>query len=649
MDIHLTLTVKGFEPGTYQVFYDRGNGFNDADSNVFHKPRAVLTTEITRNIVQKDYFKEYDFVDLYFKLPSAEQINRIKIGIAETNTTVIQKICVQNRYKSFCWAPEEIIEKFTLSENSNLISIQENLLNIQSSTTFLTYRANDFNELYIALNQEDRAKKIGSYFLILLFAIGFYWFLNRIKQIIALLKTDIKHLKPEFVFLIFGFIFGTLTLLINPPFQVPDEHGHFFRALQISQGELIADVQDNVAGGTIPKNAIISAVIPLVDLVLFPERVQSFEKLSYFLHLPPEAYDKQFVVNHSLYSPFPYLPQTVGISIGKVFHFSWLETMVMGRFFALITWLFCVYFAIKIIPISKWLLCLLALSPMALFQAASLSADSLTIGLSFLFIATILNFSFENQRDNFKFPLLILLLAILLSLCKQSYSFLILLFFIVPISRLGSLKKYLLFFTIILLSSIGFIALWFYFINEVRIAVESWRMTTLPPGQIVSASEQLNWILTHPLGYLNVLIKTTQVYGLELLKSFIIGKLGWADLPMPHWLFILHGFMLIFYAVTDSTKEISFAKKMVIFFVMLINVIVIYTSMYLTWYPVGIGIIDGLQGRFFVPIGILLFLMMSNNRLKISPKIHAMITITYVPFVLITMFFVLINRYYVAF
>ncbi len=88
---------------------------------------------------------------------------------------------------------------------------------------------------------------------------------------------------------------------------------------------------------------------------------------------------------------------------------------------------------------------------------------------------------------------------------------------------------------------------------------------------------------------------------------------------------------------------------MIIFFVILINVIVIYTSMYLTWYPVGIGIIDGLQGRFFVPFGILLFLMMSNNRLKISPQIHAMITITYVPFVLITMFFVLINRYYVAF
>jgi uncharacterized membrane protein len=286
---------------------------------------------------------------------------------------------------------------------------------------------------------------------------------------------------------------------------------------------------------------------------------------------------------------------------------------------------------------------------MALFEAASLSADSLTIGVSFLFVATILKLALENPIDKLKWLLAILILAIFLSLCKQSYSFLIFLFFLVPISRLGGLKKYALFFALMLLSSISLIALWLHLINDIRIALESWRMTTVPPGQIVSASEQLNWVLTHPLGYLNVLINTVQIHGLDVAKSFIIGKLGWADVPMPHWLFYLHGTMLVFYALTDSKKEIAlpYAKKMLILSVCLINVLVIFTSLYLIWNPVGTDIIDGLQGRYFVPIGILVFLIFYNNRFKINPQIHTMITIAYVPFVLMTMFFVLISRYYV--
>ena len=42
------------------------------------------------------------------------------------------------------------------------------------------------------------------------------------------------------MFLPLAWIFGTLFALITPPFQVPDEFQHFYRAYQVSEGRLTA-------------------------------------------------------------------------------------------------------------------------------------------------------------------------------------------------------------------------------------------------------------------------------------------------------------------------------------------------------------------------------------------------------------------------
>jgi len=49
---------------------------------------------------------------------------------------------------------------------------------------------------------------------------------------------------PEKVFLIVGILFGTLFLLITPPFQVPDEPNHFSRAFHVSELCLLAQKLD---------------------------------------------------------------------------------------------------------------------------------------------------------------------------------------------------------------------------------------------------------------------------------------------------------------------------------------------------------------------------------------------------------------------
>lgn len=450
--------------------------------------------------------------------------------------------------------------------------------------------------------------------------------------------------RPESIFLFLGMIFGTAILLITPPFQVPDEAVHFYRAINISQGELAAEVQNGTAGGVIPENAFQTGAQLAIYLAFNPQNKQSFEKLSFFLNLPPEPAKKRFVKNHSIYTPVPYLAQAFGVGIGKVLYLPWLRTMYIARFTTLIFWLLCTYIAIKIIPVSKWLLVLLALSPMSLFQAASLSADSPTNALSFLFISLLLRNSVENELDNRKL-IATLILGILISSCKPIYIFLVFLFFLTPINR-TNIKKYGATFTLSLLSSAGLIMLWMYLIKDVYTAFHSWR--ELPPEQVVSSSEQIKFILSHPLQYLGVMLNTTRMHGTEILESFI-GKLGWIDTPLPRWLLFSHSGMLLFYALTDSNKEIILScwQKVVLSFVFFGSVVLTYTSIYITWTPVGNPTVQGLQGRYFIPIGILFFLLFYNRYLHIKPVILCKTTVFYAPLMLTTVLVVLINRYYV--
>jgi hypothetical protein len=41
-------------------------------------------------------------------------------------------------------------------------------------------------------------------------------------------------------FLLIAFTLGVLAIFLTPPFQVPDEHTHFYRAYDVSRGHLFA-------------------------------------------------------------------------------------------------------------------------------------------------------------------------------------------------------------------------------------------------------------------------------------------------------------------------------------------------------------------------------------------------------------------------
>src|SRR5215208_372795 len=55
------------------------------------------------------------------------------------------------------------------------------------------------------------------------------------------------------IFLIIGLCAAVLFTFITPPFQVPDEVGHFWRAVSLAQGTLFPRIENGVGTATVPQ------------------------------------------------------------------------------------------------------------------------------------------------------------------------------------------------------------------------------------------------------------------------------------------------------------------------------------------------------------------------------------------------------------
>ena len=421
-----------------------------------------------------------------------------------------------------------------------------------------------------------------------------------------------KPFVPENVFLIFGIIFGLMFVAVTPPFKVPDEPNHFLRTIQISEGTIFGEKGQKGIGGLIPES-IISTITVFDGFPYHAEKEQKTDNIFSLLRQPLEKEKRVFAdfPNTSLYSPVPYLPQVIGVSVAISLNCSPLAIMYAGRVSNLAAWVFLVYLSIKFVPLKKWLFFLLALTPMSIYQAASLSADSLTNGLAFLLIALFLRYALEgNRKIGPADTAIILILSVMMSLSKQAYFILSFLFLLIPADKTGSKIKHLLIFAAIILVNIAAAVLWSLSVRDLYEGIYSFYGKLLPG---VSPSGQIRFIISNPQEYVMVLLRTLTHNIRPYLQQFI-GQLGWMDIAIPEPLSALYGIILLITAVCN--REILFLharNKAVIFAVLLAGMALVATLFYLSFNPVASTVIGGIQGRYFIPLSPLLFLLFSNR------------------------------------
>ena len=454
----------------------------------------------------------------------------------------------------------------------------------------------------------------------------------------------LRNIKPETAFIILAVIYGLSFLMINPPFQAIDEKTHFLRASDVSEGHMMPSQVNGRSLVTITEG-MAAVTAKFNDLSIYPYDKLTVGELTAGLDIP---INEKFKTSNDIsifaivtYPPVPYFASALGMDLCKILNLPALMFLYIGRLMNLFVWLLLIYLAIKITPVHKWVMFLLSLMPLTIYQGASLSADSFTIAVSFLVIAIFLKFAFDEAKKSVtKLDLIIIFgLVLMLTLSKPVYFILMFLFFLIPSYKLGNRKKLFSTFAVMFLSIVVIESLWYLATHSLYI----------PENANTSVHGQLLFIFSNPAFFPYVMGNTLWQNGLGYLTS-AVGRLGW-DLYLPSWLICSYVAVLIATALLDkSDVKISRKQRFVIAGTFLFIFFMILVVEYVAWTPIGKDHVGGVQGRYFVPVAPLLLLLLYNNKIPRDFKgLNKRWTIFMILFVLLVLSFALfeiINKYY---
>lgn len=414
-------------------------------------------------------------------------------------------------------------------------------------------------------------------------------------------------------FLALATVFGVAFLVVTPPYQAADEYKHLFRAYQISTGQLGATLVDGVPGAFLPRSLEASMLRLSRDLPFHPDVKQRPGEIAAELARPLAPRDLAFVRFVGLPSPAGYLPQAAAIAIGRSFDGPPIVLVWAGRVANLLVWIALVATALRWTPVQPWTWALLALTPMSVFQAASLSPDATTNGVSLLFLAGCLRLSSPSAAPPATRELCVLAaLLAFVGFSKQAYAPLGLTLLLVPAQRLGGRRRRVLLTLGLLAAGILPAAAWAGFAQAIGVR-------DLSPGADPAA--QVRFLADSPLQFLHVLAATFAEMTDAWALSFL-GVLGWLDVRLSAATYALEGAALLVLAVVESPPlaERARAERVVALLGFAACLLAILVLAYVGWNPVANPIIAGVQGRYFIPAAPLLALALRSRRLAVPDE-----------------------------
>ncbi len=445
--------------------------------------------------------------------------------------------------------------------------------------------------------------------------------------------SNFSIIRPEWVFLIVAAVAGLFVAFVNPPFQPPDEEAHFFRAYQLSCGTLIAQKSQDQIGGWLPQ-CVLDAWRPFLNIK--KAKWATIHKLlkEPFVKNPESFFDFKHT---ALYSPVAYGPALLGVWGGRVVGFSALGQLYASRVTALLGWLVIVFFAIRAMPVFKWVMVMIALMPMTVYLSASVSADGMTNAMAMLTTALILRSALARESAVEPGEWIVITLAcVLLALTKQIYFLIAFLAFLTPVRRFGGWKMK----AMLCLGTIGAATaaslIWTFLVRN-TVAVESW----------VNPHEQTVFIFSHPFRYAAFLFENLSDY-LSTYLIWFVGTLGCLNVNLPEWIWPTYIICLVAAAFVDkgSGRPLKWSERCLIIGTCAATILLIMTSQYVLYSPPAGKILCGVQGRYFIPLGVPALLALYNRKMEASEKTFSIIVTIYCITVLVVTCQTLVDSYY---
>ena len=427
--------------------------------------------------------------------------------------------------------------------------------------------------------------------------------------------------KVEWYFLCFSLVFGLLVIIYaQPTYNAWDEEVHFQNVYSIASGKHVKWSEAT--------QAIIDKKTPSCNTKAeYAElRVAMNEKGREVLHLETK---ETGVVSYSFLA---YIPMAVMMKIGMLLNLSFSNMYMLGKIGNLLFYVAIMFLAIRLAKKKKLFLVFIAMMPTSIYLAASYSYDAVVFACVTLGSVLWCNEMFYSQK---KYQAVNMVSSIFLfsvgCLSKAVYIPLILVMLLLP--RVQKMKKkYKVIFWIGILTILGLVLMTFVlpvFSNTIAGNVSFGGDSR---GGDTSVVRQILSMIQHPWDTIKLLVTdilrfdnfrnlgdpSSSNYFVGNLMFLNFGALGvlshkWVMLLLPVLLLTL-----IYRDKQDSVISYSFLYRLFIILVIIITVILIWVALYLSFTPVGVESIAGVQARYYLPLLYLIALLVTNKKVYIQ-------------------------------
>lgn len=407
---------------------------------------------------------------------------------------------------------------------------------------------------------------------------------------------------PEWFTILIVLIFGLVIVFTTPISAGYDEETHLARVWEMSSFQFIPNAS---LGNQQPFPAIYYQLSYRRQKMVEPVKP---EFLTDYASKPIDAYDYIYgdFETRSVYSPPLLFPQAMTMRyLGRSLRLPALTVFYACRIAGLLSYLILAWLAVRLIPYGKWMSAVLAVAPMALYQASTISTDAITNGIAFLFIGGSLGLATRDEI-NWKRWWALASLFLMLFWGKVNLVFLAPLpFIIIPPSKFKMKAGY----ALLLILAILLLA----------IEVGGWNLLaytsylgSLKNTDGLSASGQIAFILHHPFIFIKVLFDNFTSSTSEYLRGWL-ALYGYDYWPVPLLVYVLYPIGILAALFYKQDEQFPDAKtRITLLALFVLSSIGTVSSLYLSYTPVGSLYILGVQGRYFIPVLPLLLLALTG-------------------------------------
>ena len=457
-------------------------------------------------------------------------------------------------------------------------------------------------------------------------------------------------------------IFGLGYMYVFPAMSAPDEIAHFISAYKISNkmlgkqatvkdGHVIIRAQDlwieDVDGEyTFDKSKSEEEKVLIPEEGSYGKIISSkLEETSYkvfyaegnirgtdnYISFGGKDYEKA----QSLHAPVNTIPSVyflpaTGITVARIMGLNSIYLVLFGRMANLILFILFGTLGIYFLPKFKEFIFLVSLLPTTIELAASYSYDAVMISSMIFFVSYVFFLSHEKKEFDIKDLVIVSLIAGLVLPCKMVYFPMLLMLFSIPLYKFkfrgkvdGKIKKENIAF--FLASAVVVLLSWvfaMYLVNRSTVA-----------GYSTSNTSSLEWAgeESYTIGYLlhNKLKAVKLFYNTLLLqleyyhKTMFGAYLGHADdvVGIPYIGFLVLNIGMIFSVFGEAKEKQLLVKERVLTGISIFFVIfLVLLSMLIAWTPISSEFIEGVSGRYFIPVLLPLLMICRNNKIAIKDE-----------------------------